>query len=386
MIVYQKPKQGNKKGSKKAKSNPKKKSNQSSGGKVQVAPAAASKLQVTQSPKFSDRGRDSILVEKRELILPNVAGSTTFAIGAEFPLNPGMPTTFPWLSQVAQNYEQYRFEELEFQFISRSPSNTKGSVTLAVDYDASDDAPTTEIEMSDFQGTVEGCPWQNLSLRCDRAALNAFPKRYVRNTAVGDDIKTFDSGNFYIASNDCADTTALGKLWVRYKVRLFVPTYLNALGSVAPQANKCALFTFDTNNNQYSHTGNSAYRFGFPTVVANPFGIGYNPTSKAFQLPKGNWLVKAVVGFLANLYGPDFALQIQSGDTNTSNVNAIQVMDSPSPNAWPSSFSLFNEGIVFSDGASNSYMGIYGSQANLGVTNYAGQYDGTYGNVCITPV
>ena len=56
-------------------------------------------------------------------------------------LNAGDSYTFPWLSQIAANYEQYEFEGVIFQFRSTSAdalnsTNTAlGSVMLATQYD-----------------------------------------------------------------------------------------------------------------------------------------------------------------------------------------------------------------------------------------------------------
>ena len=60
----------------------------------------------------------------------------------QFPLNPGMSGVFPWLSQIAQNYEQHELVQTVFEYkpvimdSSNNASGNTGSVIMATNYNA----------------------------------------------------------------------------------------------------------------------------------------------------------------------------------------------------------------------------------------------------------
>jgi len=65
---------------------------------------------------FPDRavpsfGEDTIRVKKKEYIC-DIDGTSAFSNNF-FAVNPGLNDTFPWLSSIANNYEQYRFNGLQ---------------------------------------------------------------------------------------------------------------------------------------------------------------------------------------------------------------------------------------------------------------------------------
>jgi hypothetical protein len=72
------------------------------------------------------------------------SGVSTFNIES-FDLNPGLQSIFPFLSQIAQNFELYEFMGLMFQYkptsgeFGNTTSNALGKVILATNYDP--DAP-----------------------------------------------------------------------------------------------------------------------------------------------------------------------------------------------------------------------------------------------------
>lgn len=49
-----------------------------------------------------------------------------------------MDTSFPWLSGIAQNFEYYHINSMNYEFVSNLPTTSKGLVYLAVDYNAAD--------------------------------------------------------------------------------------------------------------------------------------------------------------------------------------------------------------------------------------------------------
>lgn len=95
-----------------------------------------------QTPKFSTTVQ-SFVMTKREFITNIVtsASANTFEYDV-FQLNPGLSNTFPWLSQIAPNFETYKCHGLMFEFRSTSSdalnsTNTAlGQVIMSCQYDA----------------------------------------------------------------------------------------------------------------------------------------------------------------------------------------------------------------------------------------------------------
>lgn len=53
-------------------------------------------------------------------------------------IQPGLETSFPWLSGIASNFEYYHINNMTFEFVSNLPTTSKGLVFMAMDYNAAD--------------------------------------------------------------------------------------------------------------------------------------------------------------------------------------------------------------------------------------------------------
>lgn len=190
-------------------------------------PATVSKRTINRRPDISGSpysGDGRIRIRHREYIT-DVAGSVAFAVTG-YSINPGLSTLFPWLSTIAQNYESYLFKNLCFEYNTLKGSSTNGKTLLAVDYDAADAVPVTKQEMMVHRGAVDGPVWDpDLKHVSDIQDLEKFGKqRYIRNGAISStDIKTYDVGNCLVGTQGCADTTAVGELYVSYDIELMTP-------------------------------------------------------------------------------------------------------------------------------------------------------------------
>jgi len=187
-------------------------------------PSAIGNLVKTSTPdlqsSFSGDGR--VRIRHREYIA-DIAGSVAFA-STTFVVNPGISASFPWLSVIAANYESYKFNKLCFQFSTEKPTSVGGSLLMAIDYDANDAAPTTKSEIMAYHNAVR-CPvWSQTDYVADKPDLSKLPQHYIRSTTVsGTDLKTYDVGNLFVCTSGCADTSALGELYVIYDVELITP-------------------------------------------------------------------------------------------------------------------------------------------------------------------
>lgn len=201
---------------------------QSSASAVRTAPVAKTQVSRNPAPKI-DRSfpNGDVIVEHTEF-LADINGSVAFAVNS-YPVNPGLFASFPWLYQMAILYESYQFLSLEFEFRTESATTATGSVMAAVDYDPSDPAPTTKVQMATYRGYKRCAPWDNMKQTSIREDLTKRKSYFVRNGALpaGQDLQLYDTGNFYLATTKQADSSVVGELYVHYRVRLMTPQLSN---------------------------------------------------------------------------------------------------------------------------------------------------------------
>jgi len=191
------------------------------------APVAAQAQMMTTAPivsggPFSGSGKTT--VRHREYI-GEVNGSVNYAV-TSFPVNPGMIQTFPWLARFpAQGYDLYHFKYIRFCYESEKSTASNGSVMLAYDYDASDSSPSNKISIMAYNGAVRSSCWAPISCPASTAMINKVKNRFVRSGSLSanQDIKLYDTANFFIAVQGCADSSVMGELYVEYEVELFSP-------------------------------------------------------------------------------------------------------------------------------------------------------------------
>jgi len=188
-------------------------------------PAAMGRVNRTGTASMQSAGGVTT-VRHREYI-SDVSGSIGFAASL-YRINPGWEPTFPWLSAIANRFESYRFTSLRFLFETMKGSSTVGTVIMAVDYDALDDAPIEKTEILSFANATRAPVWGSCQLVCPTQDTNKFgPQRYTRNGNVANsDLKTYDLGNLFVATQSCVDTSLIGELYVEYTVQLFTPHML----------------------------------------------------------------------------------------------------------------------------------------------------------------
>jgi len=175
-------------------------------------------------------GSGSTEIMHREY-LQDISSSTGFSIQA-FPINPGLEGTFPWLSVIAQNFECYELLGLVFEFKSTSATavsstNTAlGTVILSTEYDSINPPFASKQEMEAHEFTVATAPSGNVlhAVECDPRS-SVLPQLYLRSSVnpSGTDIRLYDMGTFYIATQGMQAVSTIGELWVSYHVRLLKP-------------------------------------------------------------------------------------------------------------------------------------------------------------------
>lgn len=157
------------------------------------------------------------------------AGSSPFQL-VKYAINPALSSSFPFLSQIAENYELYDFEGLMYQYKptsgeSGASSNSLGKVVMATNYDpdAEDFQNSTQMENYDYScatkpslGLIHGVETKPLA-----SSVNMF---YCRSGSSTKPKFATDLGNFYLATEgipfSAAGSQIVGELWVAYRVRL----------------------------------------------------------------------------------------------------------------------------------------------------------------------
>jgi hypothetical protein len=249
--------------------------------------AAYSRVQRSFEPKIVGGAR-STRIKHRELIA-TVTGTVAFTNFGSFFLNPGLAATFPWLSTQAASWEQYRFHKLCFEYITRAPTSSTGSIVLSPDYDPLDSAPTSEQQAMSYRDASEDAPWKDQEVILDPTAMFPLgPRKYIRSAIIGgSDLKTYDAGVMHVSTTGQAGTDAVGKLFVEYEVEFFIPQ----TGSGGAEANRSmSMFNLSADN---SLTTTVAEDVAFDEVIDN--GLGVTNTSGVFTLPAGNYLVHAEI-------------------------------------------------------------------------------------------
>ncbi len=177
----------------------------------------------------------SIIVSNREYVTDVYGPSSTRFTNNGVYINPGLQQNFPWLSQVAANYEEYEFIQLLFIYkatIDIGNANTtgqSGSIMMACDYNPSHSAFESKEQMMQYHGAVSGKATDDIvcGVECD-PTKNPTLASYIRTIPVpyGEDPKTYDFGLFQFALNNiplAMQNQQLGELWVEYTCKLKVP-------------------------------------------------------------------------------------------------------------------------------------------------------------------
>lgn len=205
-------------------------------GDYTVLPASANSLLPSPGQKsayatFQDQTFGT-RVSHREYIRDILTGPTAgvFAI-SQFPMNPSIVTSFPYLAPIAQNFEEYIVKGLVFEFISTtSPYNANsamGSVIMTCEYNAALPSFTTKAAMENSEFALSGRFDQSLmyGVECASNAQNAYYCRGQPGMAELP-LTTTDLGDFYIATAPAGTfpvNSVIGELWVSYDIEFRRP-------------------------------------------------------------------------------------------------------------------------------------------------------------------
>jgi hypothetical protein len=138
-------------------------------------------------------------------------------------INPGNPSMFPWLAQIAPSYESYLFKKLIFEYVPNCPATTAGSVVLAVDYDPRDEAEADIGYLMSMEGSMYGNCWAPFKHVSSKENLNK-QKSYYTDEDLSDPTNRLNSiGRLIVALDRTSVNNFVGRIFVSYTVELRTP-------------------------------------------------------------------------------------------------------------------------------------------------------------------
>lgn len=225
--------------------------------------------------------KDGFRIRHREYI-SDISSSVAFS-NTTYDVNPGLGTTFPWLSALAQNFEEYSIEGMVVEFKSTSADalnsvNTAlGTVVLTAEYNSAQAAYVNKQQMENSMFAVSTKPSVSvfMPIECDKRQ-NPMGIQYVRTGDVpaGQDKRMYDLCNFQVATVGSQAVAVVGELWITYDVILRKPQLDSGL----------ALSARSTHLLLASPTGAAPYGSSSSVVYDS---IGVTATTTAITLPVG---------------------------------------------------------------------------------------------------
>lgn len=174
-----------------------------------------------------------------------LASSEKFHVTA-LRLNPGLHATFPWLSQIAANYEEYELIQLLFTFESKisdqmgGSNGQVGSIIMFTDYGPDSALKTSKYTMLQGYAAGDALLTNNLvhGVECDPAKLHGDGHKFVRTRRVDGSLNDYDLGILQLGVSGTPATLAnqiVGQLHVTYTVKLMKPRIYSALALATDQ-------------------------------------------------------------------------------------------------------------------------------------------------------
>jgi len=204
---------------------------------VKVAPVSVSRTNISTAPSYKGSKR-GVCISHKEFI-GNVYGSVGYTNNT-YRIQPGVKRDFPWLANVAGNFEQYRIKRLEYRYITRASTSAVGSVLMSFDYDAADEAPVSELIQATYEDTVETNVWRDVIIRANPNSLHT-PEahKFVRGDFLppGTDLRLYDCGFLIVGVTGTASAELIGKLWVVYEIEFYTPQ----LSTTTPSLWTCSM-------------------------------------------------------------------------------------------------------------------------------------------------
>lgn len=260
-------------------------------------------------------------IKHREYIT-DISSSVAYA-SQVYPINPGLNKTFPWLSQVAANFEEYKIHGMVVYLNTMagasvsSANNGLGLWGVVTQYDPTEPDFTTKQQAEAYVGAQSAVPSQSLlhGIECAPKA-NILEKLNVRSGAQvsGEDLKFYDWGKVQVFTQGSQGSNTIGEMWISYDIEFTKPRL--PTGGYVAYADK------------YKINGGSQGPYPFPTIAnlvpssVSNMGTSFNGNNGAMTVPSSVapgtylllWISKyaaATTGIQQIGFGPNFNTVIQ---------------------------------------------------------------------------
>lgn len=242
-------------------------------------------------PSMHSAGENGVIVTHKEMI-GTIYSSTDFHV-TKYEINPGVAATFPWLSGLAKNFQQYNIEGLAFVYVptcsdavSAGTVASMGSVSMSSDANVMTPEPTSTLGMQAAQFSRSGKPSQHMIMPVEQdEEFGGRPLRHmlIRSGAVpaGQSLQFYDDCVVYVATDgNGVAGVQLGQLYVIYAMTLNNPAPIELGSSIKTTTVRIAASTIST-----AHPlGTAATAW---THTMDHIGVAYvSPT--AFRVARGN--------------------------------------------------------------------------------------------------
>jgi hypothetical protein len=199
---------------------------------------------------------NSTRIKHREFVTDITIGASPGVFtNTSYVISPSNASLFPWLSTLAQSYQQYRVHGMVFVFKSTtsdySAAGALGKIAMATNYNVRDSNFATMQELENAEFSVSGKPSLSRVHPIECAPNNGTPLvKYVRDSqydASGGDDRFYDVGKFQFATQGLPAATAnstIGELWVTYDIEFYKPIINRLPAAVA--YNPVTVPVFDT--------------------------------------------------------------------------------------------------------------------------------------------
>lgn len=184
-----------------------------------------------QGPPIIANSSGNVRIRHREFI-QDVNTSVPFTLQYSEGINPGNRYMFPWLSSIADSFQQYRMHGLIFEFKTTSSdalnsTNTAlGSLIMMTDYNVYATPPTNKQIMENQEFTVSTKPSESTIHAVECApSQTSIGLQYIRTNSVpsGQDARLYDLGQFNLATVGSQASPLVGELWASYDCELLKP-------------------------------------------------------------------------------------------------------------------------------------------------------------------
>lgn len=205
---------------------------------------------VNRRSSVTEKGE--MIIEHSEYIGEVISGTTTAFNTQAYGINPGNYSTFPWLSTISNNFQNWEAEKIVFEYRSLTSESTSsaagalvgmGSIIMSTQYDSAQSVYPNKSQQENSDYAISCKPSESImhAVECKPkynplGVLYTSPQLGTNNSGIANaDIRMQNLGIFQISSVGIPTggvNLDLGEIWVHYRIKLLKPqlgAYLGAL-------------------------------------------------------------------------------------------------------------------------------------------------------------